>query len=37
MPFDQISGLPGNPLFMLGYVFAADGSGIVGINVKDHL
>jgi len=36
MPFEQISRLQGNPLCMLGYVFAADGSGEVGINVKDH-
>lgn len=34
MPLDQINGLPGTPLFMLGYVLAADGSGIGWINVR---
>lgn len=38
MPFDQINGLPCNPLFMLGYVVvvAFDGSGIDWINAKDY-
>jgi hypothetical protein len=34
MPFDQINDFSGNPLFMLDYVFAADGPGIVGTTLR---
>jgi hypothetical protein len=36
MRFDQINGLPGTPIFMSGYVFVANGTGMVWINVKDY-